>query len=77
MKMILAWAIYAAVQCMNVEAPDSTCFVKHEPQKIVAQVCMRNPQWEPMDQDANDVKRVFKGKRGTLIVLPRHHCRLT
>lgn len=76
MKMILAWAIYAAVQCMNVDALDSTCFMSHGPQGIVAQVCMRNPQWAPVDQNTNDARRVFKGKKGTLIVLPHDRCKV-
>ncbi len=76
MKMILAWTIYAAVQCMNVNAPDSTCFVRHGPQGIVAQVCQRNPEWEPVEQHTNDIRKIIKGKRGTLIVLPHDRCKV-
>ena len=74
MNMIVAWAIYAAAQCMNVDAPDSTCFISQGPDGMVAQVCMSNSQWAPVDQDPSDVKIVFKGKSGTLVVLPRHRC---
>jgi len=74
MDMVTAWAIFSLAQCMNAELPDSTCFVNQGPEGIVAQVCMRNPQWRPVDQDPSDVKIVFKGKSGTLIVLPRHRC---
>lgn len=76
MEMILAWAIFAAAQCMNVENPDSTCFMNQGPDGIVAQVCMSNSQWAPVDQDPSDVKIVFKGKMGTLVVLPHHRCQI-
>ena len=65
-----AWALWALAQCMVLDNPNSTCYIQHTDRGMVAQVCTSHPY----AITHSDRKIVFRGKTGTLIVLPHNKC---
>ena len=73
MDFLSAWAIWMLSQCMALDAEASTCYIQHMDRGMIAQVCTSHPY----AITHSDRKIVFRGKTGTLIVLPHNKCQET